>query len=177
MNDKQLSGAFSWEMLGDIDRGREHLGGHMPVLVYRLFQYTMRAILVREYGKDEMIRLFRESGRLAGEEYARNVLDLSLDWNQFMAQLQASLKDLQIGVLRFEEVDSENGRMVLTVGEDLDCSGLPVSGECVCNYDEGFLAGVLSAYTGKTYSAIEVDCWARGDRVCRFKADPTIQKE
>ena len=56
----------------------------------------------------------------------------------------------------------------LTVAEDLDCSGLPFSDEVVCQYDEGFIAGILEAYTGKPFHAKEVDCWASGDRVCRF---------
>ena len=58
-----------------------------------------------------------------------------------------------------------------TVGEDLDCSGLPVTGETVCNYDEGFLAGILKVYTKKDYVVTEVDCWATGSRVCRFEAN------
>ena len=45
---------------------------------------------------------------------------------------------------------------------------LPVTNETVCNYDEGFIAGILEAYTGKKYDVREVDCWASGDRVCRF---------
>jgi len=85
MNDKLLEGDFSWRMLGDVHIGREHLGQEMPVLVYRLFQYTMRAVLAREYGKDTMIRLFRESGQLAGREFAENALDLSLDRDAFAA--------------------------------------------------------------------------------------------
>jgi predicted hydrocarbon binding protein len=68
-----------------------------------------------------------------------------------------------------EKLDNETGEIVLTVGEDLDCSGLPVTGETVCSYDEGFLAGVLEAYTGTAYNVREVDCWASGARVCRFK--------
>ena len=56
--------------------------------------------------------------------------------------------------------------------EVADCSGLPLLGETVCNYDEGFIAGILSSYTGKEYSAVEVDCWATGDRVCRFRVEP-----
>jgi predicted hydrocarbon binding protein len=52
--------------------------------------------------------------------------------------------------------------------EDLDCSGLPITNETICNYDEGFIAGILNAYTGKTYEVRELDCWANGDRVCRF---------
>lgn len=172
MGDKQLSGDFNWNMLGNLEKGREHLGQEMPVLVYRLFQYTMRATLVREFGTEEMIRLFRKSGALAGEEFAKNVLDLDADWDAFLANMQEKLKELQIGVLRFEEMDEKSGRAILTIGEDLDCSGLPVTGECVCNYDEGFIAGILGAYTKKPYEAVEVDCWARGDRVCRFEANP-----
>ena len=44
-------------------------------------------------------------------------------------------------------------------------------GETVCNYDEGFVAGILSLYSGKPYRAVEVDCLASGDRVCRFRAE------
>ena len=46
-----------------------------------------------------------------------------------------------------------------------------VLGETVCSYDEGFISGVLSLYSGKPYTAVEVDCWATGDRVCRFCAE------
>lgn len=70
-----------------------------------------------------------------------------------------------------EELLRRYGKIILTVAEDADCSGLPVLGETVCNYDEGFIAGILSVYSGKQYTAIEVDCWATGDRVCRFHAN------
>lgn len=99
------------------------------------------------------------------------MLHLDQPLNQFISELQAKLQELKIGVLRIESVDEETGRIILTVSEDADCSGLPVLGETVCNYDEGFLSGILSVYTGKPYSAIEIDCWATGDRVCRFRAE------
>lgn len=172
MADKFLAGDFNWSMLGNIERGRENLGPEMPVLVYRLFQYSMRAALARVYGTEEMVQRFRECGELAGSEFAKNVLDLSLELGEFTSQLQSTLSRLQIGVLRFESFDDKSGRAVLTVGEDLDCSGLPVTGECVCNFDEGFIAGILSEYTKKPYIAVEVDCWCNGDRVCRFEAEP-----
>ena len=41
----------------------------------------------------------------------------------------------------------------------------------MCNDDEGFLSGVLSVYTNKPYTALEINCWATGDRVCRFRAE------
>ena len=161
---------FTWESIGDINRSRENLGGDMPVLVYRLFQYTMREILNKMYGPEKCIEIFRAAGEVAGLEFAKNVLDLSLPFDKFMSNVQNALRDNRIGILRIENVDNEKGEMVLSVAEDLDCSGLPVTGETVCNYDEGFIAGILKAYTGQNYTVIETDCWSKGDRVCRFSA-------
>ena len=76
-----------------------------------------------------------------------------------------------------ERFDPDTGDAVLTVAEDLDCSGLPIMGETVCNYDEGFLAGILKVYTHKDYVVTEIDCWATGSRVCRFEAKVKKQKE
>ncbi len=169
---KQSMGAthnqFTWESLGDIKEGRGVLGVEMPVLVYRLMQFTMLDILTKEYGPDKANDLFRESGFLAGKEFAANVLDLTADLDVFVANLQAALEENKIGILRMESFDAETGNITLTVGEDLDCSGLPITNETVCTYDEGFIAGILNAYTGNEYDVREVDCWANGDRTCRF---------
>jgi predicted hydrocarbon binding protein len=75
---------------------------------------------------------------------------------------------MKIGILRVEKADLERMEFVLTVDEDLDCSGLPFEGETVCDYDEGFIAGVLDTYTGKKFDVKEIDCWASGGRTCRF---------
>jgi predicted hydrocarbon binding protein len=159
---------FTWENLGDIKEGRGDLGEDMPVLVYRLMQYTMLDVLTKAYGSDRANEHFRDAGFLAGTEFARNTLDLSADFDTFVANLQKVLQELKIGILRMEAFDSATGNMVLTVGQDLDCSGLPVTNETVCFYDEGFISGILEAFTGRKYDVREVDCWANGDRVCRF---------
>jgi len=93
---------------------------------------------------------------------------LTVDFSTFVANLQKKLLEFKIGVLRMEAFDQDSGEIVLTVGQDLDCSGLPVTDDTVCDYDEGFIAGILELYTGKPYKVREVDCWANGDRVCRF---------
>ena len=158
-----------WENLGDIKEGRGDLGEEMPVLIYRLMQYTMLDVLSREYGLENANRSFYRAGYLAGTELAKNTLDLKTDFYDFITNLQQFLEHMKIGILHIEAYDSGNGNIVLTVGQDLDCSGLPIIYENVCIYDEGFLAGILEAYTGKRYDVREVDCWANGDRVCRFK--------
>jgi predicted hydrocarbon binding protein len=159
---------FTWDNLGDIKEGRGDLGEEMPVVVYRLMQYTMLDVLTKDFGADQANEYFRRAGFLAGSEFAKNTLDLAVDFNTFLANLQNALKELKIGILRMEAFDHDTGNIVLTVGQDLDCSGLPVTNETVCNYDEGFIAGILHIYTGKNYTVKEVDCWANGDRVCRF---------
>jgi len=166
---KETHNEFKWENLGDIKEGRGDLGEEMPVIVYRLMQYTMLDVLSKEYGSEKANDYFRDAGFLAGKEFARNTLDLTLDFDAFIANLQNVIQTLKIGILRLEEFDTETGSMVLTVAQDLDCSGLPITNENVCIYDEGFIAGILEAYTGKKYDVREVDCWASGDRVCRFK--------
>ena len=159
---------FFWGNLGDIKLGRGDLGEEMPVIVYRLMQYTMLDVLSKAHGMDQANEYFRQAGYLAGCEFAKNMLDLSVDFNLFIAHLQRVLEEFKIGVLRMEAFDPSNGDIVLTVGQDLDCSGLPITNENVCNYDEGFISGILETYTGKKYDVREVDCWASGNRVCRF---------
>lgn len=156
-------------------QSRNNLGEELPVMVYRMLEYSLKDELIRRYGKETQVDIFRSAGRTAGEYFARNFLDLTLPLDQFVGALQAKMQELKIGVLRIEEVDEASGRIMLTVAEDADCSGLPVLGETVCNYDEGFIAGILSLYSGKEYTAIEIDCWATGDRVCRFRA--TVQDQ
>jgi len=166
---------FSWDNLGDIKEGRGNLGESMPVLVYRLMQYTMLDVLTKDFGREKANHYLREAGRLAGTEYARNVLDLKVDLGIFAANLQKSLEDLKIGILHIESISEKVEEIVLTVAEDLDCSGLPITGETVCDYDEGFIAGILNVYTGMPYVVHEIDCWASGDRVCRFRC--TLEKK
>lgn len=166
---EKIHSNFTWESLGDIKAGRAELGEYMPVLVYRVLQYSLNDILTKQGGQEYANETFREAGYLAGTEFAKNVLNLGEDFETFIANLQKTLLDLKIGILRFEEFDTQTGAFVLTVAEDLDCSGLPPTDEVVCTYDEGFLSGILKAYTGKEYKVREIDCWANGDRVCRFK--------
>lgn len=150
---------------------RGNLGEELPVIVYRLLEYSLKDELIERFGKETQIDVFRQAGRKAGEYFAKKLLDMNQPLDQFISQLQAKMQEMKIGVLRIEDVDEESGRIILTVAEDADCSGLPVLGETVCNYDEGFISGILSLYSGKPYTAVEVDCWATGDRVCRFHAN------
>jgi len=159
---------FDWKMLGDLAEGRPNLGPTMNVTVYRLMQFTLRDVLIARYGVEDADRVFYEAGEKAGRELYKNVLTRKGNFDEFIVELQEILKSLNIGILRVEAADLANLNFTLTVAEDLDCSGLPVTNEQICTYDEGFIQGILSEYTGKEFHVKEVDCWCSGDRVCRF---------
>lgn len=160
---------FNWKDLGDFEKGRPNLGPNTPVLVYRLLQYTLRDVMLTELGVEKSNDIIIKAGRLAGAQFCTNLLNRELGFSEFVSQLQKVLKDLSIGILRIEKADLDNMEFVMTVAEDLDCSGLPFSDEVICQYDEGFISGIFEAYTGKIFVAKEIDCWASGDRVCRFE--------
>jgi predicted hydrocarbon binding protein len=167
-NEERDCSRFSWNDLGDLAEGRPNLGESMPVLYYRLVQYTIRDMLITEFDVETAAKIFRRAGRVAGEHFCRNLLDSNLGEDNFLAELQKFFKNMGIGILRAEKVDWENQSLMFTIAEDLDCSGLPLSDETICDFDEGFLAGIFSAYTGQAYDAREVNCWLSGGRVCRF---------
>ncbi|SLM28300.1 conserved hypothetical protein [Desulfamplus magnetovallimortis] len=159
---------FNWEMIGNIDMGRPNLGSTMDVSVYRLMQFTLRDVIIKNYDTKTADKIFFEAGHVAGRELCKNLIDKENDFGAFVAQVQELLSHLKIGILRIEESDLEKMHFTLTVAEDLDCSGLPVCDENICTYDEGFLSGLFGEYSGRNFDVKEVDCWCSGDRVCRF---------
>jgi predicted hydrocarbon binding protein len=162
--------AFSWDLLGDIRTGRPNLGERVDIKVYRLMQYTFRDVLEREYGTGEADRLFLEAGRLAGAHFLHNVLPDARNFHALVSSLQNAFTELGAGVVRVEKADPPFDEIILTVAEDVDCSGLPELDYEFCRYDEGFIQGILEGFTGRAYRVRETDCWTMGDRVCRFHA-------
>ena len=58
------------------EKSRSNLGETLPVLVYRMLEYSLREELYRRFGKDEQIDIFRKAGQRSGEYFARNMLHL-----------------------------------------------------------------------------------------------------
>jgi predicted hydrocarbon binding protein len=164
--------AFSWDLLGDIELGRPNLGNTSRLEVYRLMQFSFRDVLEERFGTDAADELFYDAGLLAGREFAEHLVGRHEDLGEYVAELQRLLRELSIGILRVEKADAENGEFVVTVSEDLDCSGLPDTGDTICVYDEGFIAALLEYFAGRPFTVKEVDCWCTGDRTCRFTAEP-----
>ena len=161
---------FHWGLIGDLEEGRPNLGNTTRLEVYRLMQFSFRDVLEKRYGSQAVDEIFFEAGLLAAKEFYQNMIGPMSDFNELVQVLQTRLQSLKIGLLRLEEADLQSGSLVLTVSEDLDCSGLPVMDDEICIYDEGFISGILESFSGKRYDVHEIDCWCTGDRTCRFSA-------
>ena len=162
---------FDWDAVsGEMGVARPQLGGTTRVEIYRLLQFTLRDILEKRFGHEETDNIFRESGHLAGMEFYDHYCKEATDINSLARIIQDKFVELGVGIFRVEQVNMETLSFVMTVDEDLDCSGLPDTDEHICVYDEGFIAGLLEAYSGKAFTVQEIDCWCSGSRTCRFAA-------
>ena len=168
-NKNSSSKKYQWKNLGNISIGRPDLGDTVPVAIYRQLEFSLIEVLTRRYGSKEANDIFREAGFIAGMEFARFHLNTQASFDEYIGELYEVLYKLKIGILKLEHVDSDFKEIIVSIADDLDCSGLPPTNEMVCDYDEGFLAGVLKVYTGEDYTVTEINCWANGDRICRFR--------
>lgn len=162
---------FTWDLIGNIAEGRPNLGHNTRIEVYRLFQFTLRDILEQKLGsKEEVDQIFFSAGQLSGRHFAEKFIGKQDNLYTFLSLLQKKLEEFKIGILRVEEVDDNNVHLLLSVEEDLDCSGLPDLEMETCHYDEGFIKGILAFQTDDDYAVKEIDCWCLGGRTCRFEA-------
>ena len=162
---------FSWDLIGSIEKGRPHLGPDTRLEIYRLFQFTLRDVLEQHLESKELVdKIFFEAGINAGKHFAEKYVGKQETLYSFLSFLQKKLQEFKIGILLVEQVSQQNSMLIISLEEDLDCSGLPDVGEETCHYDEGFLKGCLEYQTSDNYSVKEVDCWCLGGRTCRFEA-------
>lgn len=163
--------AFTWDLIGcDMAEARPGLGENTTIEVYRLLQFTLRDVLESRYGTEVVDGIFHEAGTLAGKAFFERYCSHVTDIPTLAKTVQEQFRTMGIGIVRFEKADADTMTFQLTVDEDLDCSGLPDSADHICVYDEGFIKGILDAFTGKNFIVREVDCWCSGARTCRFKA-------
>ena len=49
---------FDWSMIGNIGEGRPNLGATMDVSVYRLMQFTLRDVLIKQFDVETADKIF-----------------------------------------------------------------------------------------------------------------------
>lgn len=82
---------FDWSMLGDIADGPPNLGFTTDVTVYRLMQFTLRDVLIKEFGVEATARVFFEAGKSAGRQFYEHMIPKGLAFSEFVNELQEGL--------------------------------------------------------------------------------------
>jgi len=161
---------LTWENLGNIEEGRPTFGTDCPVLIYRLLQFSLRNVIETELGEGKGGEFLYKAGQMAGKLiYDKFLADIK-DLDKLLTKLADLLYELKVCTFRVEKSVPEKCEFVITAEEDLDCSGVPEIGWSICQFDEGFVSGILSVFTGKNVHCKEVDCWTTGERLCRIEA-------
>lgn len=168
---------FDWSMIGDVELGRPSLGHDTSVEMYRLMQCAYKDILEKAVGTEKADGFIYQAGYLAGSVFFKHYIKPSDNFEAFVKQLESLLRQLKFGLIAFEKEDHALGEYIVTVSEDLDCSGLPNLNYEFCTYDEGFISAIFEGYTGEAYDVEEIDCWCTGDRTCRFRVTKKRVKE
>lgn len=159
---------FDWKLIGNISDGRPNLGKEVGVEMYRMLQYTLRDVLEEHLGTEGTDEVFFKAGELAGRTFYDRYIAPVYSLDEFVGKTQQMLREKKIGVLRIEELGKDLKQIMLTVEEDLDCSGLPELDYETCIYDEGFISALFQCFTDRPWRAREIDCWCTGARTCRF---------
>lgn len=62
---------FSWNDLGNIREGRPNLGDTTSVTAYRLMQYTLRDVLIKQFGPQAAGNIYYEAGKKQEQHFVK----------------------------------------------------------------------------------------------------------
>ena len=74
---------FDWSLIGNIGEGRPNLGPTMDVSVYRLMQFTLRDVLIKQFDVETADSIFYEAGKHAGREFCKELITPKDNFNGF----------------------------------------------------------------------------------------------
>ena len=170
---------FNWDIIGDLQEGRPNLGGQVNLILYRVMQYTFHEIAVKQFGNDESNRLFYEAGNIAGRFFFDNFLvkDKDLPLDSFLEKLRAVLDENCIRFLRIDSVNEAAGEFAISVAAGFEGDALDAIKLADCDYDNGFVEGVLFKYAGKDFKAKGVNTRAVQDIIPKLGAGLEIREQ
>ena len=131
---------------------RPTLGDTLPIPVFRLLRIVALPMILG----DSAGPMLYTSGKFVGSQ-------LEVKTTEDLVKI---VKDFKIGVTKI--LEQTERKIVVQVDECVSCSGLPNTGQFVCDFEGGLIAGALEKILGKRVKATEIKCWANGDETCVF---------
>jgi hypothetical protein len=111
---------------------------------------------------------FNKAGVSAGREFARNLLDITMGLDEYTDSLSNIMNDYNINDLRMEKFDLMTGDTTIAIEQDIDYNALPITDESLCDFNSGFITGILEMYTGRKYNVSEEKCTDNNNRIHRY---------
>ena len=150
---------FSWDIIGDLQAGRPNLGDQVNFILYRLMHYTFHEVFVKHFGDEESNRLFHESGNIAGQFFFERFLNeyKELPLEAFLEKLRTTFSDNGINFVRIDSVNVESREFAISVATGTEAADFDNIKLERCDYDSGFVKGILVKYTGKEFVAVSVN--------------------
>jgi len=140
---------------------------YMVKALYEMYE----ANLNRKLANKAMRKLFRSVGQgSVGLDNLLKKLGLNLKPEEFL-MLVFKLQHQQGWGSPFELVSASDKRIVLRCKKTFESEVLKDWKMPVCGIHQGWIEGILSAITGKTWYCLEKSCHANGDPYCEFIAD------
>jgi len=150
---------FNWDIIGNLQEGRPNLGDQVNFILYRVMQYTLHDVFVKQLGNEESNRLFYEAGSIAGRFFFEHFLKefKNLPLADFLAKFRSVLDENGIRFLRIDSVNIETGGCTVSVAAGVGETGFDNIKLDRCDYDTGVVEGILSKYAEKTIKATKVN--------------------
>lgn len=134
---------------------RPTLGNEMSVVPWRILRIMALKKMFPGITDAIMYRAGKEIG-----------MSLDVSTAEEFLKLVSSLK---LGLV--EVVEKKEDKIVIDVKECVSCSGIEPTGELMCFFEGGLIAGGLEKVLGKRVDVKETKCIGGfGDEVCRFEA-------
>lgn len=120
--------------------------------------------------KEARITLFKH-GFDCGQLIIRRIHNYDC-MEDFLKNLPDIWIEMGLGIITV--VPGKDGSTVFECTESNEAKARGNIGKFACNFSRGYLAGMITAATGKTHDCEETLCISRGDDICSFRV---IKKE
>src|SRR5262245_47995397 len=145
---------------------RPHLGGDIPLLVFRAFRHFSAEYVEEVLGRGAAV-VFQNGGRELGKE--AGALIFKPDPHEYLREVCKFVRESRLGILQVRELSDRN--LVVDLDECITCSGMANIGKRICQFEVGFVAGVTEVLIKRKPKATETKCNANGEGTCRVVVD------
>ena len=166
---------IGFDVIGYPEIGRPVLGEGSALKQFRYIRFVGLTKGVAKILSDEARHtLIYNMGIGFGEVFFKK-LEKKDDWKSFLDYFAKTLKDFRIGIMSVSKWKKDKP-IKIRLDECQTCAGMLDVNKCVCYYEAGIIAGVLTEFANypkflnKTIDTQETKCWGKGDTYCEFEA-------